>query len=303
MSACIPADPDISGIGVRVAIYVQNLLSFIPVIGVLRDKEVSVNELESVESQSTTILITAFAILTSAMVETQTTGLSVFHANIILNLSWMNNTNTFIYFLLYIHYRSQRGPTHIKLDGNSWVNHIEEDLVSLSFRHKSQHWLGIPPTVQQFPLILIGRGKTGRPEIVSAVAVPQYCPHLGITSPFHDGGPGALALDPSPIICAFILRIGLDCHPGSRCSSWVAHIAGIVPCDVFHLSRSWIQLDFSGGSVPTDIYCSSSHTSISPQHFDNSPLSAEHPPDCHWHGLPLGRECHIHRQYRTYSCS
>jgi hypothetical protein len=28
----IPADPDFSGIGVRVAIYAQNLLSFVPAI-------------------------------------------------------------------------------------------------------------------------------------------------------------------------------------------------------------------------------------------------------------------------------
>ncbi|KAJ6545349.1 hypothetical protein B0H19DRAFT_1167477, partial [Mycena capillaripes] len=56
-SSCIPlSDPDISGIGVRVAIYAQNLLSFVPVIGVLRDREVSLYELETVETQSTTIL-------------------------------------------------------------------------------------------------------------------------------------------------------------------------------------------------------------------------------------------------------
>ncbi|KAJ6545338.1 hypothetical protein B0H19DRAFT_1167435 [Mycena capillaripes] len=48
MSTCILSDPDISGIGVRVAIYAQNLLSFIPVIGVLRDREVSLYELETV---------------------------------------------------------------------------------------------------------------------------------------------------------------------------------------------------------------------------------------------------------------
>ncbi|KAJ7166018.1 hypothetical protein C8R46DRAFT_945552, partial [Mycena filopes] len=125
--ACIPADPDISGIGVRVAIYAQNLLSFIPVIGVLRDKEVSIPELQAVEIQSTTILITAFAILTSAMVETRTIGLSPFHATIILDLSWMNNTNTFIYFLLYVHHRTQEGPAHIKLQWSAWVDHIKRE--------------------------------------------------------------------------------------------------------------------------------------------------------------------------------
>ncbi|KAJ6574509.1 hypothetical protein B0H19DRAFT_911115, partial [Mycena capillaripes] len=122
------SDPDISGIGVRVAIYAQNLLSFIPVIGVLRDREVSLYELGSVETQSTTILITAFAILISAMVENRTIGLSAFHANIVLNLSWMNNTNTFIYFLLYVHHRTQEGPAQIKLSWASWITHIKGEL-------------------------------------------------------------------------------------------------------------------------------------------------------------------------------
>ncbi|KAJ6573137.1 hypothetical protein DFH09DRAFT_1079294 [Mycena vulgaris] len=46
----------------------ENLLSFVPAIWALWDGEVSAYELESVETQSTTILITAFAIMISAMV-------------------------------------------------------------------------------------------------------------------------------------------------------------------------------------------------------------------------------------------
>ncbi|KAJ7750498.1 hypothetical protein B0H14DRAFT_3166893 [Mycena olivaceomarginata] len=77
---CIPSDPDISGIGVRAAIYIQNLLSFAPAIWALWDGRVTEYELESVEKQSTTILLTAFAVLISAMVEARTVGLSNFHA-------------------------------------------------------------------------------------------------------------------------------------------------------------------------------------------------------------------------------
>ncbi|KAJ6496188.1 hypothetical protein C8R45DRAFT_155178 [Mycena sanguinolenta] len=120
----IPAEPEISGIGVRVAIYAQNLLSFIPAISALTDGEVAIYELEAVKDQSTTILITAFGILISAMVQAQTLGLPNFHANIVLNLSWMNNTNTFIYFLLYVQHKSQLGPHQIKSDLVSWYNHI-----------------------------------------------------------------------------------------------------------------------------------------------------------------------------------
>lgn len=106
MSNCLPSDPDISGIGVRIAIYAQNLLSFVPAIWALWDREVSEQELEAAEAQSTTILLTAFAILISAMVEVRTVGLSNFHAAVVLNLSWMNNTNTFIYFLLYVQHKT-----------------------------------------------------------------------------------------------------------------------------------------------------------------------------------------------------
>ncbi|KAF9077393.1 hypothetical protein BDP27DRAFT_1209232, partial [Rhodocollybia butyracea] len=102
----IPANPDIAGIGVRTAIYAQALLSFIPAFWAIWDNKVEEFELESIETQSTTILITAFAILVSAFVQatTQSIGLTSFYGTIILNLSWMNNTNTFIWFLLFVHH-------------------------------------------------------------------------------------------------------------------------------------------------------------------------------------------------------
>ncbi|KAJ7635479.1 hypothetical protein DFH06DRAFT_1003463 [Mycena polygramma] len=123
----IPADPDISGVGVRTAIYTQNLLSFIPAIWALWDGEVSDYELECVETQSTTILVTAFAILISAMVQANR-GLSNFHASIVLDLSWMNNTNTFIYFLLYVQHKSQPGAQQIKPTFAAWINHLRDRL-------------------------------------------------------------------------------------------------------------------------------------------------------------------------------
>ncbi|KAJ7121595.1 hypothetical protein C8R44DRAFT_557395, partial [Mycena epipterygia] len=107
---------DISGIGVRAAIYLQNLLGFVPAISALWDGEVVSYELEAVETQSSTMLITAFAILISAVVQARTTGLTTFQGNIILSLSWMSNTNTFIYFLLFMQHRSQLGPRQVRSD-------------------------------------------------------------------------------------------------------------------------------------------------------------------------------------------
>ncbi|KAF5345111.1 hypothetical protein D9756_011466 [Leucocoprinus leucothites] len=101
---CLPSNPDTTGIGVRTAIYAQNLLSFIPALFALQDGKVTPLELEAMEAQSTTILITAFALLLSVIAQALQHGLTNYHAAIILNLSWMNNTNLFIYFFLYAYH-------------------------------------------------------------------------------------------------------------------------------------------------------------------------------------------------------
>jgi hypothetical protein len=128
MTCTIPANPDISGIGVRVAIYIQNLLSFPPAFYALwNDWKVQKHELETEEKQSTSILITAFAVLISTIVQTRTLVLSSFHALIILDLSWMNNMNVFIYFLLYIHHKSYpENGNGIEPKWSSWIKHLRE---------------------------------------------------------------------------------------------------------------------------------------------------------------------------------
>jgi hypothetical protein len=125
----ISPNPDIAGIGIRAAIYVQNFLSFAPAFyALLNDKKVDMEELQSVEKQSTTILLTAFAILISLIVQAQTFGLSSFHISIVLSLSWMNNTNTFIYFLLYIHHKSYPadGDDDIAPKWREWIDHLRQ---------------------------------------------------------------------------------------------------------------------------------------------------------------------------------
>jgi hypothetical protein len=126
----IPANPDISGIGVRAAIYAQNLLSFVPAFYALVDGRVDGKELKTIEAQSTTILVTAFAILISTIVQALSPyGLSDFHTSVILNLSWMNNTNTFIYLILYIHHRTGlTGDGRIPPEWAAWWRHIRQGL-------------------------------------------------------------------------------------------------------------------------------------------------------------------------------
>ncbi|KAJ7691478.1 hypothetical protein B0H17DRAFT_935049, partial [Mycena rosella] len=110
-SPCITANPDISGIGVRAAIYAQNLLCFMPVWAYLRDGTVSPDEMKGVKDQSIGMLAIAFAILISTIIQATTAAdgqpITGFHVAVILDLSWMNNTSTWIWFLLYAHHLSK----------------------------------------------------------------------------------------------------------------------------------------------------------------------------------------------------
>lgn len=129
-SCIIPANPDVAGIGVRIAIYIQNLLCFIPAVWAIWDGDVSDYELESIETQSTTNLIMAFAILISCIVQAFTQGLTNYHANAVLSMSWINNTNAFIYFLLYVHYKGREGPGRnpVKPQWSAWSAHLKTRL-------------------------------------------------------------------------------------------------------------------------------------------------------------------------------
>jgi hypothetical protein len=125
----IPGNPDISGIGVRSSIYIQNLLCILSALWALRDGKVTATELDYAEMQTTTNLILAFAILISAMVQASTLGLSNFHGNIVLMMSWMNNTNAFVYFILYIHHKIglPEAEGGVGVTWVNWVNHIKHN--------------------------------------------------------------------------------------------------------------------------------------------------------------------------------
>jgi hypothetical protein len=137
MSCSIPANPDISGTGVRVAIYVQNLLSFVPAFYALaNDLNVDEQELKTTKDISITILVTAFSILISAIAQALSHGLSAFHLSVILNLSWMNNTNTFIYFVLWVHHRTYAAKKgRIPPTWAAWKKHIRGMVIRESALH------------------------------------------------------------------------------------------------------------------------------------------------------------------------
>ena len=119
LEKCIPANPDISGIGVRIAIYAQNLLCFLPVILYLSDGKISLDDLAGIQDQSTGMLAIAFAILiaTASLAGGHNPTVSNYHAAIILDLSWMNNTSTWIWFILHVY---QRSTAKYKPVGATW---------------------------------------------------------------------------------------------------------------------------------------------------------------------------------------
>src|SRR5262249_21631630 len=53
------------------------------------------NEADSLETIAANIFLTACALLVSAFVQAATYGMSVYHAIIVLNLSWINNMGAF----------------------------------------------------------------------------------------------------------------------------------------------------------------------------------------------------------------
>ncbi|KAH6902344.1 hypothetical protein BKA70DRAFT_1113103 [Coprinopsis sp. MPI-PUGE-AT-0042] len=131
---CIPANPDISGIGVRTATYAQNIICIISALWTLLDGKVTQGKLDYAETQTTTNLILAFAILISSIVQARTLGMTNYHANIVLSMSWMNNTNAFVYFILYVHHKIglPEGKGRVGVSWGAWMQHVKEKLTCMS---------------------------------------------------------------------------------------------------------------------------------------------------------------------------
>ena len=98
ITPCIIPNPDIAGIGVRVSIYAQSLLSLLhPIIVGWHGNIMEPEDIESLHTMYLGILLTAVALLFSAFVQASLFKLSIYHALIVLNLSWINNTNASVF--------------------------------------------------------------------------------------------------------------------------------------------------------------------------------------------------------------
>ncbi|KAF5344569.1 hypothetical protein D9756_011452 [Leucocoprinus leucothites] len=96
---CIPANPDIAGVGIRVTAYIQNVLCLVVAIwAVIRERGVTPQtSLRLVYTQMTGIILTTGALFLSAFIQSRNYGLSVYHAIIVLNLGWVNLASHILY--------------------------------------------------------------------------------------------------------------------------------------------------------------------------------------------------------------
>ncbi|KAJ7049850.1 ankyrin repeat-containing domain protein [Mycena amicta] len=157
---------DISGIGIRSATYAQNLLSFVPAaVALFNDGKISNSEREFIKDQSTNILLTAFGLLLSAIIQAKTAqGLDNYHLALVLNLSWLNNTNTFIYLVLCLHRKMWSSPS----DRWRW---------SKVFRHIFFH--RSPRSSTGHP-VMVEESGAQKPETLLDVAVVIGSLHLSL---------------------------------------------------------------------------------------------------------------------------
>jgi len=94
----ITPNPDISGIGVRIAIYIQAALTLVHAIVAGYDGKIDDFEVKSLVTVFLGILLPGCALLFSAIIQAKTFGLSAYHAMIVLLLGWINTTSAFTFF-------------------------------------------------------------------------------------------------------------------------------------------------------------------------------------------------------------
>ena len=97
---CFASNPDIAGVGVRISTYAQSFLLFFTTLLCIRDGDVDSGERKALERSYANLLITACALLISALVQAVASQLSIFHALIVLDWSWMLTINALILSIL-----------------------------------------------------------------------------------------------------------------------------------------------------------------------------------------------------------
>ncbi|KAH8099353.1 hypothetical protein BXZ70DRAFT_294595 [Cristinia sonorae] len=151
---CGQANPDISGIGVRLSFYLQN---FLLVLLVDRSWEDAPNSLWTFTS-------TSFGLTISAIVQAQQGQLSFFQALQVTNLVWMANFGSFLALASYSRHRTIKGRKEATPEGNASVD-IESHRVSA--RPKSNNLVKLAAMSQMFFSMALTLVTWARPDIFS----------------------------------------------------------------------------------------------------------------------------------------
>ena len=97
-SDCLNSNPDIAGIGIRIAIYAQAILTLAQPLVAGSDGWIDKKELKDLFSIFLNILLPASALILAAIIQANTYGLSAYHAIVVLYLGWINNTTALVFF-------------------------------------------------------------------------------------------------------------------------------------------------------------------------------------------------------------
>ena len=95
---CLHSNSDISGIGVRIAIYAQAILTLAQPLVAGSDGWIDGKELKDLFFIYLNILVPASALIFAAIIQARTFGLSAYHAIVVLYLGWINNTTALVFF-------------------------------------------------------------------------------------------------------------------------------------------------------------------------------------------------------------
>ncbi|KAK7054554.1 hypothetical protein VNI00_003753 [Paramarasmius palmivorus] len=94
---CLAANPDISGIGVRLAVYAQTFLSFAPAFLFTADGELDIEEEKVLFAIYTPLLMSSMALLaTTVFQQVASRGLGNHHVLLVLKMMWMMNISAVV---------------------------------------------------------------------------------------------------------------------------------------------------------------------------------------------------------------
>jgi len=157
---CLHSNSDISGIGVRIAIYAQVILTLAQPLVVGSDGWIDTNELKVLFSIYLNILLPASALIFSAIIQARTFGLSAYHVIVVLYLGWINNTTALVFFAFVL----------IALPG--WIARQNAEAQSQKVsRYHREKLEAMWPNDEPFAIMKVGRLEDMRQAVKSARAL------------------------------------------------------------------------------------------------------------------------------------